>query len=104
MATLPARERSYSMRWLYCSRRTFSTTSALPCPAAIPARTWSSGLVGQPTKRSSSTSEVEVVDDPRAFQQPAAFHTTYRLDNSVEFNEAQCWFDGGGAPMAHAPE
>ena len=45
-----------------------------------------------------------MVDDPRAFQQPAAFHTTFRLDNSVEFNEAQCWYDGGGAPMAHAPE
>ena len=45
-----------------------------------------------------------VADDPRAFQQPVKFHTTYRLDNSVEFNEAQCWYDGGGAPMAHAPE
>ena len=22
----------------------------------------------------------------------------------LEFNEAQCWYDGGGAPMAHAPE
>ena len=45
-----------------------------------------------------------MVEDPRAFQQPAWFHTEFRLDNSVEFNEAQCWYDGGGAPMAHAPE
>jgi hypothetical protein len=45
-----------------------------------------------------------VADDPRAFQEPVKFHTTYRLDNSVEFNEAQCWYDGGGEPMAHAPE
>ncbi len=45
-----------------------------------------------------------VADDPRAFLEPVKFHTTYRLDNSREFNEAQCWYDGGGAPMAHAPE
>ena len=43
-------------------------------------------------------------DDPRAWQMPVKFHTTYRLDNSVEFDEAQCWYDGGGAPMANAPE
>ena len=45
-----------------------------------------------------------VADDPRAFLEPVKFHTTYRLDNSQEFNEAQCWYDGGGEPMEHAPE
>ncbi len=45
-----------------------------------------------------------VADDPRAFLEPVKFHTTYRLDNSQEFSEAQCMFDGGGEPMEMAPE
>lgn len=45
-----------------------------------------------------------VADDPRAFEEPVRFHTTFRLDNSQEFAEVQCWFDGGGEMMEMAPE
>ncbi len=45
-----------------------------------------------------------VADDKRAFLEPVKFHKTYRLDNSREFDEEQCWYDGGGKPMAMAPE
>lgn len=45
-----------------------------------------------------------VADDKRAWLEPLKFHVTYRLDNRREFDEYQCWDDGGGKRMEFAPD